>query len=85
MLNNEYMLNRAELLSARLQADAPSDGERITLAYRVLYGRLPTDSEQQVGLSYLTTDAASPPEVRQMRWRQYAQVLLSSNEFMHIE
>jgi hypothetical protein len=85
MLNNEYMLNRAELLSARLQADAPSDGERITLAYRLLYGRLPTDSEQRLGLTYLTTNAASPPEVQQMRWRQYVQVLLSSNEFMHIE
>lgn len=85
MLNNAYMLNRAELLSARLQREAPSESERITLAYRLLYGRLPSDSEQQLGLSYLTSDAAGPPEDHQSRWRQYAQVLLSSNEFMHIE
>jgi hypothetical protein len=85
MLNNAYMLNRAELLTTRLQREAPGDGERIALAYRLLYGRSPKDSEQQLGLSYLTASAAGPPEEYQKRWRQYAQVLLSSNELIYIE
>lgn len=85
MLNNAYMLNQAELLSSRLQRDSVSEGERITLAYRLLYGRLPTDSEQQLGLSYLTAYVVGPPEDYQKRWRQYSQVLLSSNELIYIE
>jgi mono/diheme cytochrome c family protein len=85
MMNNAYMLRRAELFAARLQKERQTNEQQIDRAYRLLFGRLPTAEEKQIGLAYLKTDNANDRSASQKRLRQYAQVLLSSNELMHIE
>lgn len=85
MMNSQFMVDRAKALSARLAGEADNDDERIQRAYRLLFGRPPTDEERQIATEYLTAtpDAADKPPLS--RWQQYAQVLLSSNEFMYIQ
>ena len=85
MLNNSYMLRLAELFAARLEKEQQTDEQRIDRAYRLLYGRLPTDEEKQIGLAYLNAGTPSDPPSGLSSLRRYAQVLLSSNELMHIE
>lgn len=77
-LNSDFVLRQARSLAARLQNECgDDDGRKIVRAYRLLFGRLPTAREKQQGLQFLRE---SPPA-----WPQYAQVLMSSNEFFFID
>ena len=79
-MNSEFIVARARGLVARLEGEA-GDVDRIRLAYRLLYGRLPSKREIQIGVGFV----AEPVEGEQLPgWVQYAQALLSSNEFMYV-
>jgi hypothetical protein len=83
-MNSSFVYKQAERLARRVYDEA-DDNARIRKAYLLLYGRVPTDAEIQVGLEYLRTVpekpgqqiAGEPPT----SWREYARVLLSANEF----
>ena len=81
MLNNPFMTARARALVARLTGETP--GARIAAAYRLIHGRPPTGPETEAGLAFLTreTPGGPPPPAA---WESYAQVLLSSNEFLFV-
>jgi hypothetical protein len=85
VLNSPFMAEQSTALADRLRADVPGTGEdadrrRIDRAYRLLYGRPPTATEEQLGLSYLAAgdDRAAP-------WCRYAQVLLAANELLYVD
>src|SRR5947209_3422153 len=86
VLNSEFMVRNAKALVARL-ADAPNDAERIRRAFVVLYARPPTAQEMQMGLEFLSarTNAAKRAAGQLTRCEQYAQVLLSANEFLYVD
>jgi hypothetical protein len=67
-LNSPFVLEQAQAFAARLQG--PPEG-RIEQAYRILFARLPEPAERQWGLDF----------TQRVGWREYAQVLLASNEF----
>jgi len=73
-LNSRFVMDRAVALSAKLNKAAESDAERIKHAYRNLFYRDPVKEELETGLAYLKSNPQG--------WPQYAQVLLSSNEFV---
>ncbi|MBL8176369.1 MAG: PSD1 domain-containing protein [Bryobacterales bacterium] len=73
-LNSKFLMDRAASFAARMAKDKGDDAERIRHAYRILFYREPEKPELQAGLAYLKTNANA--------WGQYAQVLLSSNEFV---
>ncbi|MCS7047231.1 MAG: DUF1549 and DUF1553 domain-containing protein, partial [Gemmataceae bacterium] len=78
-LNSPFVQQQAAALAARLRAEAPASVEdRIRLAYRLLYARPPTDQQVALGVEFLT-----PPSDE--AWLQYAQVLLSANEFLFVD
>ncbi|MFM8476106.1 MAG: PSD1 and planctomycete cytochrome C domain-containing protein [Planctomycetaceae bacterium] len=99
LMNSPFMAARSKALAARLEREATSDTDRIQLACQLLFGRPAGDSDQQLGLEFLAAaraDAqaaagnqqhgnASSPQQQLSPWQQYAQVLLSCSEFMHIE
>ena len=60
-----------------------SDTERITAAYRLAFGRSPTEREQELAERF----PALPPKPtdKLTRWEQYAQVLLASSEMMYVD
>jgi len=83
MMNSPFMIQQAKTFVALLDAKTKDSTQKIEQAYRMLYGRLPTAEEAKVGLAYVAKEEDS--NNASARWQQYAQVLLSSNEFMHIE
>ncbi len=84
LMNSPFMAARAKALAARLQKEAGDDTARVERAYRLLYGRLPTDQERQLGAEFLRSEPDAGAEQKLTPWEQYAQVLLSASEFMHI-
>ena len=72
-LNSDFILQAARSLATRLTG---SDENRIVEAYRLLFGRAPAREEIRIGRDYLASNGNN--------WPQYAQVLLSSNEFLFV-
>jgi hypothetical protein len=83
-LNSDVIHVQSERLAQRLCGAAPDDAARIQQAYRLLFGRLPTSSELETGLEFLRSNREDPSETASV-WKQYAQVLLSSNEFSFVD
>lgn len=76
-MNNGFVARQAEAIVARVNREAPQNNEaKIRHAYRLLFGRVPNDSEQSLGLQFLKETGNS--------WPQYMQVLLSSSELMSV-
>jgi len=88
VINSPFMLNQAKAFAARLHSEAGADsGARIALAFRLAFGRGPTDDELQLGLAFVNAEDGA--ELRDgtslNRWERYAQILLASNEFMYLD
>lgn len=83
VLNSEFLIGNAKALAARLAAAANDDAVRIRQAFLSLYGRPATPREMQMGIEFLS--ASAPVNGGFTRWEQYAQVLLSTNEFMYLD
>jgi mono/diheme cytochrome c family protein len=74
-LNSGLMTQQAKALSDRLNAE-PDDRARIRRAYQLLFSREAREREIQLGLEFLRESNGA--------WPQYAQVLLSANEFSFV-
>lgn len=83
-MNSPFMIARAKALAARLQREATDDAARIERAYQLLYARPVTEQERVLGLTFLQTPPSDAENRQLTAWEQYAQVLLSSNELMHV-
>ncbi len=91
MLNSPFVVQRARAFVDRLDRtvdhvgrNSPdSDAEKIQLAYSLLYGREPSATEVDIGRQFLASAAPTNDEGLSP-WHRYAQVLLSSNEFMFV-
>ncbi len=85
VLNSPYIRKRSEALVARLQAEAGSDAAaRIRRAYEVLFQREPTADELALGLEFVSSTAADGATANAL-WREFAQVLLASNELLFVD
>lgn len=92
MLNSSFMRDRAKQFVNRLEKEvAKSEADldqaatlkaMIEMAYQILYSRNPTQNETSIGVEFLTGSGKEKPRVL---WERYAQVLLSSNEFMYVQ
>jgi hypothetical protein len=83
-LNSPFLDRQATALAQRLQREAAGVEPRVQLAYRLLFGRPATPAEVELAQAYLAEgkrSGALPKET----WREYAQVLLASNEFLFID
>ena len=88
LMNNPFVYDQASVLADRVHS-LPSQEERITQAYEYVYQRKPTAAELQLGLKFLSTTPDKPGYTvvgePVTAWREYAHVLLSSNEFQFID
>jgi hypothetical protein len=75
-LNSDIVSARARALAERIARPDLDDG--ITTAYRLLFNRAPTERERQLGREFLEASTADA-------WKQYARVLLTSNEFAYVD
>ncbi|HWZ50147.1 MAG TPA: PSD1 and planctomycete cytochrome C domain-containing protein [Granulicella sp.] len=83
-MNNSFVYKQAGEFAARVYPKG-DDTARITEAYRLLFGRVPTPAELQAGLDFLKNTPEKPGYLVNQEpltaWKQYARVLFSSNEF----
>jgi hypothetical protein len=75
-LNGPFVIARAKRLASELTEAAEDDGSRIERAYAQLLQRPPTEDERRLGLGFLAGGGS---------WDRYAQVLLTSNEFLYLD
>jgi hypothetical protein len=75
-MNSSLVSQESRKLANRLNSE-PNDRARIRKAYRLLFDREPSQQELGLGLDFLRENEAA--------WPQFAQVLLSSNEFTFVE
>ena len=83
LMNSPFMVARAQALARRLSA-LEENGNRIEQAFRLVFSRPPSETERKLALDFLGEDPVEDRPKRLTRWEQYAQVLLSSNELMHV-
>jgi cytochrome c553 len=76
-MNNEWVIAQAKAMAAQLKG---SDAERIDQAYRLLFQRLPSPDEKKLALDFLRGVADN-----EKGWAEYAQVLMTSNEFQFVD
>lgn len=87
-MNNPFVYKQAGVLAERVHAE-PTDKDRIVKLYEYVFQRKPSDDELQLGLKFLSTTpekagyaVAGQPITA---WRQYARIMLSSNEFQFLD
>ncbi|MFM2097304.1 MAG: hypothetical protein RIS70_4428, partial [Planctomycetota bacterium] len=85
VLNSEFMVRQAQTLVARVDRDGTQDPVgRVRMMYEIVLGREPTDRERQVAERFLAT-ATEEKNARLTPWVQWAQLLLSTNEFVFLD
>jgi hypothetical protein len=88
VLNSEFILRQARALAARLAQGETETAQRIRTAFELVYSRPASDREVELGLEFLKAardNGQLGADAEFSRWEQYAQVLLSANEFMYID
>jgi hypothetical protein len=89
-LNDPFLHARAAKFAGRVLAASNDEGERLTFAFAVLFGRAPTADEQSDAATfrrdYLAAVGERPEAERSAAvWEAYARVLLGSNEVLHVD
>jgi len=77
-LNSEFVLDQSDALVKRLRTTSSDEFAMINQAYQLLFARVPSPAEVQMAKSFLDTAGTDA-------WTQYAQALLSSNEFVYVD
>ena len=88
VLNSEFMVRQAKALATRLSPGSSEPNEqRINKAFLLVYGRLPNAQERQLGMAFLASHKSQSESADNdlSGWEQYAQVLLSANEFLYVD
>ncbi len=85
MLNNPFVIQQAEILATRIRTASPELPGQVTLAWRTVFGRTPTEAELQEGVQFLTPSAEAQPEIAIASLNHFCQALLSSNGFLYVE
>ncbi|MBC7818633.1 MAG: DUF1553 domain-containing protein, partial [Planctomycetaceae bacterium] len=81
VLNSPFMLAQAEAFVRRLMAEETSTTDRIQRAYSLILNRPATEEELRLGAAFVD----EPNSDANVRWIQYAQVLLASNELLMLD
>ena len=81
LLNSAFSLDTARALATRLASAGGAPGQRIDLAYRLVFSRPPHPSELALGLEFLTKEASADDSALS----RYCLALLNTNEAIYID
>jgi hypothetical protein len=83
-MNSSFVYKQADAFAKRVNDEA-NDTARIQKAYRILFGRAPSEAEMKAGIEFFEAHPEVPGEQvagqPSTAWKEYGRVLLSSNEF----
>jgi hypothetical protein len=84
VLNSPFVDRQSAALAQRICAgdEDSSEEQRIARCYELLFGRLPSESERSIGMSFL---AASPDSAAADCWTSYVHALMGLSEFLFVD
>jgi hypothetical protein len=82
-LNSPFTLAMAKAFAARIEKEEKQEKARIRLAWRLAFGRLPTEQEVTLSLEFLRSAQRATAE-RLTPWEQLCHSLLATNEFAFV-
>jgi hypothetical protein len=89
LLNSDFARRRAQALARRLEREARSGTEeRLTLACRLAWGRLPMEEERAAARRFLAAQTkvyAGQKDGAERAWADLCQMVLASNAFLYVE
>jgi Protein of unknown function (DUF1553)/Protein of unknown function (DUF1549)/Planctomycete cytochrome C len=85
VLNSDFTIQTAKAFANRLEKAVKTEPDRINLAFRLAYGREPSDAERRASTEFLREAGTPRPGDRLTAWEQYAQAVLASNEFLWVD
>lgn len=86
MINSKDALAHAAEFARRVQSAAGSERDsQIVLAYRLAYGREPSDTERTAAIEFLNQQAARNAAAASATLTDFCQVLLNSNELLYVD
>lgn len=83
VLNSDFIIDQAQAFAKRVTSAHEEIPEQVKFAYRLAFGRSPSESEVKVAQSYLAVEKEKDDKLS--RWEQYCQALLASNELMYLD
>ncbi|MCY2963998.1 MAG: DUF1553 domain-containing protein, partial [Planctomycetota bacterium] len=86
LMNSPFVRQQAERLAQRVRPspEIPLPGA-IEQAYRVAFGRLPSDAERNRMQTYIEQQSGSDPGAMKAALVEFCQVLLCLNEFVYVD
>jgi hypothetical protein len=82
LINGPWMMARAKAFNKRLTADSSATLEqRITAAYSLAFGRIPSESETNEAIRFLQSNAGKSEDA----FVDFCHVLLNSSEFLYVD
>jgi hypothetical protein len=92
LMNDPFVHAQGEAFARRLLLERDSDGARMDWATQLALARAATTQERVGALAFLeaykrklSAAGVSEDRLTMMAWSAYARVLLTSNEFMHLD
>jgi hypothetical protein len=88
MVNSPFLLKQADAFAERLRKEHPADeSARLDAAYRLAFGRRPTDAERRRATAFLDEQAkrTSAGDPRSTAWQDFCHVLLNASEFLYVD
>ncbi len=84
MMNNPFVIEQSRATAQRLLNDAQlNDSARISHAFRLALGRMPTPGEKRIAEKFLQSSGKDAKE-RLDRWGQFVQSLFASVDFRYV-
>jgi hypothetical protein len=84
-LNSDFTVDTAKAFAKRLEKDALRHDDRMTLAFRLAYGRVPSAEESRACREFLSGAQTQQSADRLNAWEQFAQGILAANEFLWVD
>jgi hypothetical protein len=94
LMNSRFAADNARAFAERVAREAGDDVARVALAWRLAYGRIPSEADLGDAVAYLAEQAAfygkqkrgkDDPEPRQQALATFCHALLSSNQFLYLD
>jgi hypothetical protein len=88
LLNSDFARLRAEAFARRLEKEEPDAEKRLKRAFRLAYGRAPSERELAASRRFQTAQQGvyeKDKDAPQKVWVDFCQMLLASNAFLYVE
>lgn len=83
VLNSDFIIEQARAFAKQVTGKHDDLSGQVKFAYRLAFGRLPSEDELKLAEAYLGTEKEKDDKLS--RWEQYCQALLASNELMYLD